>query len=57
MDTPSLKIYLFNAFAFAVSFTKIDLILKGVLTIVVIGYTLYKWYIIYADRNKPNNKN
>ena len=48
MDTPSLKIYLFNAF---------DLILKGVLTIVVIGYTLYKWYIIYADRNKPNNKN
>ena len=47
MDTPSLKIYLFNAFAFAVSFTKIDLILKGVLTIVVIGYTLYKWYIIF----------
>ena len=56
MDAGSLKIYLFNGIAFAIGFTKVDLILKAFLTIVVIGYTLYKWYIMYQDRNKPKEK-
>jgi hypothetical protein len=56
MDAATIKIYLFNAIAFGVGFTKIDLILKAFLTIVVIGYTLYKWYIMYVDRNKPKDK-
>lgn len=52
MDLSTLKVYGLNSIAFAVGFTQVDLLLKAFLTIVVIGYTVYKWYILYKDRNK-----
>lgn len=45
-----LKIYFFNAIALAFNFTQIDLTLKILLTAVVIGYTLQKWYIMNEER-------
>jgi hypothetical protein len=56
MDIPTLKIYLFNGIALVISFTEIDLLLKAFLTIIVGAYTLYKWHVMYQDRNKPKDK-
>ena len=47
MSTQDLKIGLINAAAFAISFTNIEMILKIVLLIVTIGYTISKWYAHY----------
>lgn len=48
-----LKLYLLNSFALVVSFTEIDMILKLLLLIVSIGYTVNKWYNL---RNKNGGK-
>ena len=56
MDLSTLKVYGLNGIALAVGFTQVDLLLKAFLTIVVIGYTVYKWYILYQDRNKQKNE-
>lgn len=46
MKLIDLKIYAINGLAMILNFSKIDLVLKIVLTIVVIGYTLHKWYLM-----------
>ena len=48
-----LKLYLLNSFALVVSFTEIDMVLKLLLLIVSIGYTVNKWYNL---RNKNGGK-
>tara|TARA_R110000772_G_scaffold188838_2_gene299920 strand:- start:517 stop:705 length:189 start_codon:yes stop_codon:yes gene_type:complete len=52
MDLSTFKIYGLYFFGLFVSFTNVDLLLKAFLTIVITGYTIYKWYILYQDRNK-----
>tara|TARA_R110002167_G_scaffold300733_1_gene505027 strand:+ start:469 stop:630 length:162 start_codon:yes stop_codon:yes gene_type:complete len=52
MDTSSMKIYILNAVALLISFTEVDLVLKALLTIVVIGYTSHKWYLMNKNRKK-----
>ena len=54
MDLSTFKIYMAYFIGLGVNFTSVDLFLKGILTIVVIGYTIYKWHILYQDRNKQN---
>ena len=49
MTLTDLKIYFFNAGAMAVTFTSIDVLLKTLLTIVVIGYTAHKWYLMHKE--------
>lgn len=39
-----LKLYLLNASAMIISFTEVDMILKLILLVVSIGYTVNKWY-------------
>jgi len=39
-----IKLYIFNASAFAVSLSNIDVALKLTLLAVSIGYTVQKWY-------------
>ena len=39
-----IKLYIFNACAFAVSLSNIDVALKLTLLAVSIGYTIQKWY-------------
>ena len=56
MDLSTFKIYALNGIALGIGFTEVDLLLKAFLTIVVIGYTVYKWYILYQDRNKQKNE-
>lgn len=51
MDTQSIKLYIFNLATMAITMTKIEAILKIILLIVTIGYTLTKWYEIH-NRNK-----
>ncbi len=48
-----LKIYGFNGFAMALNFTAIEIALKIILTSVVIGYTIHKWYLMH---NKEKQK-
>jgi hypothetical protein len=46
-----LKIYALNLAAVATSMTNIDVALKIIATLVAIGYTVHKWYIMYG-KNK-----
>lgn len=50
MKLIDLKIYGLNGLAMAINFTTIELGLKIVLTLVVIGYTIHKWYLM--NKNK-----
>ncbi len=49
MNLTDLKIYLLNASVLAINFTNIELGLKIILTIVAIGYTAHKWYLMYRN--------
>tara|TARA_R110002153_G_scaffold59259_2_gene161947 strand:- start:1917 stop:2069 length:153 start_codon:yes stop_codon:yes gene_type:complete len=50
MKLIDLKIYGLNGLAMALNFAKIEIGLKILLTIVVIGYTIQKWYLM--NKNK-----
>tara|TARA_B100001093_G_scaffold271058_2_gene259090 strand:- start:8194 stop:8367 length:174 start_codon:yes stop_codon:yes gene_type:complete len=45
------KIYALTVGALATSMTDIDVVLKIIATLVAIGYTLHKWYIMHG-KNK-----
>ena len=49
MDLTMFKIYLSSAY---IMFADIPELLKSFLTLIIIGYTIYKWYTMYKDRNK-----
>jgi hypothetical protein len=49
MTLTDLKIYLLNASVLAINFTNIELGLKIILTIVAIGYTAHKWWIMVKE--------
>jgi len=46
MNIEDLKIYAVNTTALALNFTNIELALKIILTIVAIGYTAHKWFLM-----------
>tara|TARA_R100000935_G_scaffold44760_1_gene67756 strand:- start:275 stop:430 length:156 start_codon:yes stop_codon:yes gene_type:complete len=50
MSMQDIKIYALNTSSLAISFTDIDTILKVILLLVSIGYTVNKWYLM----NKTN---
>lgn len=52
MKLTDLKIYALNGSAMALNFSTIEIGLKIVLTIVVIGYTAHKWYLMHKE-NEP----
>ena len=54
MKILDLKIYGLNGFAMALNFTAIELGLKIILSLIVMGYTLQKWYLM--NKNKQNNE-
>ncbi len=45
------KVYALTVGALATSMTDIDVVLKIIATLVAIGYTLHKWYIMHG-KNK-----
>lgn len=51
MNLTDLKIYIVNSLTLALNFTNIELGLKIILTIVAIGYTMTKWWIMVKNRN------
>jgi|TARA_B100001250_G_C19245937_1_gene548530 hypothetical protein len=51
MDVTDIKVYALTVGALATSMTDIDVALKILATIVAIGYTLHKWYIMHG-KNK-----
>ena len=50
MTTTDFKIYLVNTSALALNFADIELGLKIVLTIVAIGYTATKWWLMVKNK-------
>jgi hypothetical protein len=50
MTTTDIKIYALNTMALALNFSALEVTLKIVLTLVVIGYTCQKWYLM--NKNK-----
>lgn len=51
MNLNDIKILGINGLVLGVSMTKIDVILKILLLLVSIGYTVHKWYLMYG-KNK-----
>lgn len=51
MDVTDIKVYALTVGALATSMTDIDVVLKIIATLVAIGYTLHKWYIMHG-KNK-----
>ena len=47
MDVTDIKVYALTVGALATSMTDIDVVLKIIATLVAIGYTLHKWYIMH----------
>jgi hypothetical protein len=54
MGHTDLKIYLFNSTAMVVSMTAIEPILKIMLLVVSIGYTINRWMALYTDKKNIN---
>jgi len=52
MNITDLKIYGLSSIAMALNFSTIEVGLKAVLTLVVIGYTAQKWYLMNKNKNK-----
>ena len=52
MNLTDLKIYGLNITTLGISFTDIDLVLKIVLLVVSIGYTIHKWILLYEKNRK-----
>ena len=50
--TTDLKIYSINAGAMLANFSSLDVFLKMILTAVAIGYTVYKWKLLYEQNKK-----
>ena len=51
MNINDIKILGINSLVLGVSMTEIDVILKILLLLVSIGYTIHKWYLMYG-KNK-----
>jgi len=51
MNINDIKILGINSVVLGVSMTQIDVILKILLLLVSIGYTVHKWYLMYG-KNK-----
>jgi|TARA_R100001198_G_C5203577_1_gene191686 hypothetical protein len=51
-----IKLYVLNAGTLALSFTNLDMILKLLLLIVSIGYTINKWWLLQKkyDQDKSD---
>tara|TARA_B110000285_G_scaffold122926_1_gene138995 strand:+ start:1791 stop:1955 length:165 start_codon:yes stop_codon:yes gene_type:complete len=54
MKIIDLKIYGLNGVAMAINYTEIELGMKIVLTAVVIGYTLQKWWLMNKNKNEKD---
>ena len=52
MDTTDLKVLTFNAATMALSFSELEEVLKILLLMASIGYTMQKWYIINRKRKE-----
>jgi hypothetical protein len=51
MNFNDIKILGINSLVLGVSMTQIDVVLKILLLLVSIGYTIHKWYLMYG-KNK-----
>jgi len=52
MDTTDLKVLTFNAATMALSFSELEEVLKILLLLASIGYTMQKWWIINKKRKE-----
>jgi len=50
------KTLLINLGTFLFSMTNIDIVLKIILLVVTIGYTLHKWYLLNKDNGKKKKQ-
>jgi hypothetical protein len=54
MGHTDLKIYLFNSTAMVISMTAVEPVLKIMLLVVSIGYTINRWIGLYVDKKNIN---
>lgn len=55
MAGADIKLYTINAISLVVSMTNIEPVLKILLLMVTIGYTVNKWYELYKTKNKKKD--
>ncbi len=50
IDMGDIKLYSLSFAGFAMSLTNIDVVLKIILLVLTIGYTIQKWYLLNKDK-------
>ena len=50
MSITDLKFYCLNLTTLGITFTHIDIFLKVILVAITIGYTIYKWYLLWQKQ-------
>tara|TARA_R110002167_G_scaffold11861_3_gene51354 strand:+ start:3097 stop:3276 length:180 start_codon:yes stop_codon:yes gene_type:complete len=54
MAIQDIKLYAFNTATLTISMTDLDVVLKLLLLVISIGYTLQKWYVF--NKRRKNDK-
>jgi len=52
MNLSDIKMYAFNISSLAISITNVDVVLKIVLLLLSIAYTVHKWYLMAKENEK-----
>lgn len=52
MNLEDLKLYGLNFGAIGISLTEIELILKVLVLLATLGYTIHRWFIMYNKKDK-----
>lgn len=55
MNTTDLKFYAVNALGFSMTLSNIELMVQILIGLVVLGYSLHKWYLMYESNKKDKN--
>ncbi len=51
-----IKLYALNATSLALSFSQLDMVLKILLLVISVGYTVQKWYLLDKERRDKKKK-
>lgn len=56
MNFTDIKVYGFNAISLMITFTDVEDVVKMILMLASIGYTLHKWYLMHQNSKKDGGE-
>lgn len=56
MSITDVKVYGFNALSLMITFTDVEDVVKMILMLASIGYTLHKWYLMHQNSKSKDGE-